>query len=757
VQTLEHAQSAVQSIPGQAFGQPPSKTPTLSEETAKDWPNVYGVSSSIAKNAGQLAAHPEFAPLMFEEASKFAIMKLLNAGFTASMLGSSLDTLKETIPNWDNLTPAEKAERVTDFVITSSLAAHQIEGMGKEPVKAGIERAKDLIPSKETALAPVRVASKGLSKIQPILPTAIGAGLGEVVGHPYWGGVAGSFALRPEVLDSWLARGRTAGQPKEVADVAELTRDHAEAVADQQKAQRAYDKHSAGQERGIPAPEKIIKAKEKADQHLQLITDHLKAAREALEEYKSTPPASTGPIELSPEQRLEQDTRLPKAPTNEELKARQERLISDIEAKAPAYPEGTAPLIKAEPAGAIPSISEAKPEPAEVAPLIPKKPATAEEMRSLKAVGGKVVEDPYRAAFEGSREAKPVAVKAGGMPRIAPTEPQMISEPAVRHAERPATEPGLLGHEKEFANEGRSPEDTGKAEGVVYQLPNQDLQRLGTRFGLDESRYDFTKREAVREGGSKHTVDRDRFHKDLMAKLPDAFVDKLVEAEAAWDKANPQTFDAPARSSKFWADRSRTIVKDAMTRYQDDLASKGQGGGSAAATLIPNASIESAASLEAINRAASEKRQGTKYYRVDSRSGIRTPLPSIGAVDAVAGPYEHIVKRVPDGETVLDSGKYARPLRIRPIYDSGGVVPDLIQSPLIGSNKGRSGQNLATGMPQIEQKPVLHPSALSRKIANSLGVDLGRIAREMPDLTDDEELKTRLLRFSQEDVDKYRK
>jgi len=96
-------------------------------------------------------------------------------------------------------------------------------------------------------------------------------------------------------------------------------------------------------------------------------------------------------------------------------------------------------------------------------------------------------------------------------------------------------------------------------------------------------------------------------------------------------------------------------------------------------------------------------------------------------------------------------------LRIRPIYDSGGVVPDLIQSPLIGSNKGRSGQNLATGMPQIEQKPVLHPSALSRKIANSLGVDLGRIAREMPDLTDDEELKTRLLRFSQEDVDKYRK
>ncbi len=130
----------------------------------------------------------------------------------------------------------------------------------------------------------------------------------------------------------------------------------------------------------------------------------------------------------------------------------------------------------------------------------------------------------------------------------------------------------------------RSPEDAGKAEKVVYQLPNQELQNLGNRFGISTKTedYDFSKREATREGGSKHAVDRDRFHKDLMAKLPTALVDKLVDAEAAWDKANPQTFDEPSRSSKFWADRSKEIVKDALTKYQDDLAAKGAAGGSGA-------------------------------------------------------------------------------------------------------------------------------------------------------------------------------
>jgi len=75
-----------------------------------------------------------------------------------------------------------------------------------------------------------------------------------------------------------------------------------------------------------------------------------------------------------------------------------------------------------------------------------------------------------------------------------------------------------------------------------------------------------------------------------------------------------------------------------------------------------NASGESAASQEAINRVASQRAQGIKTYRVDSRSGNAIPVLGVDAVDATAKPYEHIVQ-VKDGQVqIQDSGKGARPL-----------------------------------------------------------------------------------------------
>jgi len=81
--------------------------------------------------------------------------------------------------------------------------------------------------------------------------------------------------------------------------------------------------------------------------------------------------------------------------------------------------------------------------------------------------------------------------------------------------------------------------------------------------------------------------------------------------------------------------------------------------------VATNASGESAASQEAINRVASEKAQGLKRYRIDTRSGQEIPLFGADAVDAVAGPYDVIVARSPKGETVLDQGVRARPYRAK--------------------------------------------------------------------------------------------
>jgi hypothetical protein len=96
-----------------------------------------------------------------------------------------------------------------------------------------------------------------------------------------------------------------------------------------------------------------------------------------------------------------------------------------------------------------------------------------------------------------------------------------------------------------------------------------------------------------------------------------------------------------------------------------------------------NASGESPASLEAINRVSSERSQGIKRFRVDTRSGKEMPIVGADAVDATAGPYDVIVHRGPEGEVILDTGSKARRLGKKPsasqtasslLAGTGGVV-----------------------------------------------------------------------------------
>jgi hypothetical protein len=98
--------------------------------------------------------------------------------------------------------------------------------------------------------------------------------------------------------------------------------------------------------------------------------------------------------------------------------------------------------------------------------------------------------------------------------------------------------------------------------------------------------------------------------------------------------------------------------------FSEAVAAIGPGTEKTAAKTKINASGESAASQEAINRASSEKAAGTKRVRIDTRSGRETPIIGTEAVDAKAGPYDVIVQRTPGKpEVLLDSGRTARPYR----------------------------------------------------------------------------------------------
>lgn len=74
---------------------------------------------------------------------------------------------------------------------------------------------------------------------------------------------------------------------------------------------------------------------------------------------------------------------------------------------------------------------------------------------------------------------------------------------------------------------------------------------------------------------------------------------------------------------------------------------------------VTNASGESAASKEAINRLSAEKLGDQKRIKIDTRSGKETPLIGVDAVDARPQPHEAIVMRGPKGDTLLDKGAKA--------------------------------------------------------------------------------------------------
>jgi hypothetical protein len=97
--------------------------------------------------------------------------------------------------------------------------------------------------------------------------------------------------------------------------------------------------------------------------------------------------------------------------------------------------------------------------------------------------------------------------------------------------------------------------------------------------------------------------------------------------------------------------------------FSQALEAVGPGTKQSAAKIKGNYSSESEASTEAISRLTSEKKGGIQRLRVDSRSGREVPLVGVGNIDVRPGPYDYIIQRGPQGDTILDAGQRARPFR----------------------------------------------------------------------------------------------
>jgi hypothetical protein len=104
-----------------------------------------------------------------------------------------------------------------------------------------------------------------------------------------------------------------------------------------------------------------------------------------------------------------------------------------------------------------------------------------------------------------------------------------------------------------------SPDDgTLTARNILKDQTDQALTKAGAKYGVDHEAYDFSKRDE-----NRHRVERDQYVKDVVAKMPDAAVQKLVQAGQAFDDADSPLFSDADRSGASKAGRAKAIWETA--------------------------------------------------------------------------------------------------------------------------------------------------------------------------------------------------
>jgi Protein of unknown function (DUF3293) len=317
---------------GKAYAEAPT---TLAESEHPAWTGLKkfgaGMYSDTAATARQMATSPlgiamlgtgELAETVPGAIGKVAqaAQKVAGAGFGAqgaeqAYQGGS-EMLKKGV-NAENL--SKTSGGVGQALLGGAGALHGTE-VGEQPATKALA-------------APVRAASKLGKPLSHIIPSVGGIVAASEMGipHPFIvGGTVGRFILPPEALERMFAAGRTLGLNPEEANIEHLTDRYEKAKHEAKAPQKAYEAHEAGRQQGMPAPEDVIKAHEKAQTTLRESEEHLKAAQKDYADKlasKGVPAPADQPIGLIAEQQAAQDARTTPTPTKEENDAKLARLM----------------------------------------------------------------------------------------------------------------------------------------------------------------------------------------------------------------------------------------------------------------------------------------------------------------------------------------------------------------------------------------------------------------------------------------------
>ena len=439
------------------------------------------------------------------------------------------------------------------------------------------------VAARDAAVRGIGRAAGTVLKNPELAGTIAGAVTGHGIGSIYLGSKVGRILAKagigPEIVDPL----RYQGLEQEAINLDKRTQDLEKATKEADKTRAALNTYQATIDEGGTPPEAVQNAHTKAHEAQVEAQKHYDAAERAVLAKSQGP---TPELTLTPEQQAAQDARTakpptpaPPAPTPQNVKVPgqvQPETFPQVPTEAPRMATGRQELAGGQGTmGRNRMLTEGTPEGPAPAPAVAEAPVetpTRERMvapkpgrmGSLKVdETGKVVdkETPLQQRIEEGLQgtAKPVAVapKTTNIPEAPLIAPEDLGlkgtdvRGRIYEPEAPKAEP------KAEAPKETSPEDMTKTEQVVSQHTDQELMRLGRKYGLDDSKYDFAKRDE-----NRHRVERDDFVNELLSKMPPEDVSNIARLSDEFNKKDSTLWSEAERNALSKAQRSRAIMQE---------------------------------------------------------------------------------------------------------------------------------------------------------------------------------------------------
>lgn len=481
----------------EALANNPLRNNILRAQAEKEHPIISGVVGGAAELGGNIIADPRNWPMMGAGAMKPVFKKLLAGGFGTLMAKGTAEGVKDLYDNWGDMTPEQRSAAITKLGLSAYFTK-------KAADEAGVSK-----PITENLINPTVRGGAKVADVALKHPRATGAIAGTVVGGPIGGvlgagggGVAGTVG--GHILKSVLPEG---GMPEsalnyglEPAQAKTATAERALNAAQKEfnKASSEYDAHFNGNPDNVPP--KVADRLEAATKELQRAkANHADAKAAAIGKPAEVIPTkaekpSPWNTEPTPEQPLIPPSARPGARYRGMDKIAEAPAMTPVDTVGKGVSKsGTSPpaeeLIPSKPSAARPTSDEP----------IPTK--TAPEAKPFDL--SKPVEKPMGLRKEGA-ELSPEALEA---------------QPSVRQK--------------------------------VFELGNEDLDKLARAHGIDPSEPQYSRSKEMR-GESRRQTGREKLANDIVATIGD---DEMQNLGRAADGLK----DNPDMASKAVKERAKAI------------------------------------------------------------------------------------------------------------------------------------------------------------------------------------------------------